>query len=152
MTALAIVESNAEARADLAAVAASLTADHFRADCGGGWMVSSVFAHLAFWDRQRAALWRAALAAGLRCPPPPPDGADDVTNEGLEAVIHDVPGPRAVALWRTAAEALDALIAGLPDASAAAAAEAGLGRLVDRSLHRREHLEQIERALAGPPG
>lgn len=152
MTAHGIVEANAQTRADLAALGASLTAEDLAADCGGGWTVSSVFAHLAFWDRQREAQWRAANAAGLACPPPPPEGADDITNEGLEAIIHDVPGRRAVALWLRASESLDALIAELPAASAEAAEEAGLGRLVDRSLHRREHHEQVERALAGRGG
>lgn len=148
MTARAIVEANEELRAALAALAVPLTAEDFAADCGEGWTVASVYSHLAFWDRWQEARWRAAAAAGLVCPSGVPDGIGDLVNDALAALIHRLPGDRAVAAWRTAAESLDATIAGLSDASVQAALDNGLERLVDRSSHRRDHVAQLERALA----
>jgi hypothetical protein len=48
-----------------------------------------------------------------------------------------------------AAAAVDELIASLPEAVAAAVTQAR-PRLIDRSLHRDEHLDEIEATLASP--
>ena len=152
MTDGGFVEANERARAALATLAATLSPDDIGADAGGDWTVASVFAHLAFWDRWQEARWHAAAAAGLACPPALPDGIDDLVNEALGALVHRLPGDRAVGAWRAAAESLDGMIAGLPDASVQAALDGGLERLVDRSRHRLEHLDQVERALGGRHG
>jgi hypothetical protein len=48
-----------------------------------------------------------------------------------------------------AAADVDVLVAALPDASVDAVVSAGRPRLVDRSLHRRDHVDQIRRLLGG---
>jgi hypothetical protein len=58
-----------------------------------------------------------------------------------------MPGPLAAREAVAAAEAVDAYVEGLEQARIAVAEGAGLGRLVDRSLHRAEHLDMIEAAL-----
>lgn len=146
------VERNERARVSLATLAATLSPDDFEADADGGWTVASVFAHLAFWDRWQEGRWRAAAATGLACPPALPDGIDDLVNGALDALVHRLPGDRAVSAWLAAAESLDEVIAGLPSASVQAALDSGLERLVERSRHRLEHLDQVERALAGRRG
>jgi hypothetical protein len=60
-----------------------------------------------------------------------------------------MPGPLAGREAVAAAEAVDGYVEGLEEARIAAAEAAGLGRLIDRSRHRNEHLDAIGAALAG---
>jgi hypothetical protein len=50
-----------------------------------------------------------------------------------------------------AADAVDRYVEGLEAARVEAAEAAGLGRLVDRSRHRAEHLDMIDASLATDP-
>lgn len=138
--------TNQESRDRLAALAALLAPDQMAIDLGDGWTVSLALAHLAFWDRWQVARWRDAEARGLEAPDDLPDLAG-IVNASLEALLAAIPGERVAALAVSAADEVDALVAGLPDALVQAVKTAGRGRLVDRSLHRLEHLDQIERAL-----
>ncbi len=138
--------TNRESRDRLAALAALLAPDQLSIDIGDGWTVSVALAHLAFWDRWQVARWRDAEARGLANPGDLPEVTQFV-NASLEVPLAAIPGERAAAMAVTAADEVDALVAGLPDASIEAVSAGARGRLVDRSLHRREHLDQIERAL-----
>jgi Mycothiol maleylpyruvate isomerase N-terminal domain len=113
-----------------------------------GWSVATVLAHLAFWDRFGLARWDAFERTGQF-----PGAVDaDVLNAACEAEWRAL-APRAAArLALEAMEALDAHIERLSSASVEAAQAAGRGVLLDRSGHRREHLDQIEPVLTESPG
>ena len=116
-------------------------------DDDGGWGPAVVLAHLAFWDRMALARWQRADAAGEAVPVPlAPFVSDFVNAAGFpEWSVLDVETAAGLAL--DAAAAIDAYLEALAPDRVQAARVAGFGRLVDRSLHRNEHLDSIERSL-----
>ncbi len=149
MTDRSYVDANERASADLGLLATSLSADALLADAGDGWTVAVLLAHLGFWDRWQVSRWEAARAAGAAMPDDLPDGIADLVNATLLPTWRALPTQSAVALALDAAADVDRLVAGLPDASVDAVAAAGRIRLLDRSLHRAEHVSHVRRALGG---
>ncbi len=147
MTDRAFAAANAAATERLRALAAALSEADLGVDLGGGWTVSMALAHLAFWDRWHLARWEHAIAAGAVAPAAVPDEVSDRANEALEPLCRALAPGRAVALALEAADAVDAGVARLPDASVEAARALGGVRWVERSPHRTDHAEQIRRAL-----
>ena len=144
---------NEASRARLSAVVATMSeADLSTAADEGGWTIGQVLGHLAFWDRFLAARWRAALAAGPGAQPTPiPHDLADLLNDALPATwrAFSAAAPQAaMADTLDAAEAIDHLIATLPASTPVAAIMAERPALLDRSIHRTEHIATLERALA----
>ena len=113
----------------------------------GGWSAAGLLAHLAFWDRLAAA----RLEKHLREGKPPifaTDEVTDLTNAAGMRQWHDIPLRVAGAQARDAAAEIDRLIETLPSDRLDSLKALGRDFLIDRSLHRKEHLDQIERALA----
>jgi hypothetical protein len=147
MTDRGYVTANAEAAAELRTLAGSLDDGDLAADLGDGWTASMALAHIAFWDGWHLARWRQAIATGAVAPPLVADEVSDPANEALEATWRALAPDRAVALALATAAEVDALVAGLPDASVDAARAAGEADCVERWPHRRDHVAQIRRAL-----
>ena len=110
----------------------------------GGWTVAAALAHLAFWDRWGRILLEKWEREGFV-----PITADaDLLNGALLDEWLAIPLRDAARLSLAAAEAIDrkleAVAPELLDAIAAANP-----RGIVRATHRNEHLDQIERALAG---
>jgi hypothetical protein len=111
-----------------------------------GWTAAALLAHLAFWDRLAAA----RLERYLREREPPVSASDavtELTNAAAMGQWKDTPVRVAAKQAREAAAAADRVIETLPADALAALAALGRPHLLDRSLHRKEHLDQIERAL-----
>lgn len=139
----ATVERNAASLGRLRELAARLSEADLERSLGGGWVVGTAFAHLAFWDRRQAATLRRFVETGSIA------AEDDATNEALEPLLLVIDPRVAVAQALEAADSVAWTIAGL-DASARAQIEAGdSAYLVRRWLHWEEHLAQIEAGLAG---
>jgi hypothetical protein len=119
----------------------------FSRDAGDGWSVGSLLAHLSFWDGLVLERWNLANRSGRLTP----IGLDEELTDLINAAA--MPGWRAVARSEVAAivgataAAVDELVAALPDESVAEIEGEGRPRLLDRSLHRQEHLATIEDAL-----
>ena len=112
----------------------------------GGWTAAGLLAHLAFWDR----LATARLEKHLREGKPPVFATDDVTDLTNAAGIwqwKDTPPHLAAKQAREAAAVIDRLIETLPAVKLDGLKALGRSFLIDRSAHRKEHLDQIERAL-----
>jgi hypothetical protein len=112
----------------------------------GGWTAAALLAHLAFWDRFGAA----RLEKYLRDRQPMDLGSDALTefiNAAGLAQWTATPIRVAAELATDAAASIDRLIEGLPRDAFDAIRAMNLPRLLDRSLHRKEHLDEIERAL-----
>ncbi len=149
MTDRTFEERNARATDDLRRLVGSLAPEDFETGVGGTWTVATCLAHLAFWDRWQVVRWRDALATGLVVPADVSDNVPDLANAALEPTWRALPGETAAALALEAAAEIDALVAALPGAAVAAAPAAGRVRLLDRSIHRMEHVTQVRRGL-GP--
>ncbi len=112
-----------------------------------GWTVAAALAHLAFWDRYAFAV----LMTWQRTGHPPRTGqADEINAASLPAWLAMPPGEAARSAL-AAAEAVDRHIGQLPDAMVAAIVATGRLRTLDRSLHRNDHLVELERVEAQPP-
>ena len=142
---------NDEKRERLVALVDRLTAGDYALEVMPGWTIGALLAHLAFWDRLVIERWTQAIAADATIPVSLSDVLTDLINGASLAQWLAMPGPLAGREAVAAAEAVDAYVEGLEQARVAAAEAAGLGRLVDRSLHRAEHLDMIEAALKAEP-
>jgi hypothetical protein len=141
------VERNVASRERLQSVLERLPAGALDRPVDGEWTPGALLAHVAFWDRLVAGRWRLAQRRGMASPADLDDDVADLVNDAALSAWRLVDGDRLTALVLSAADEVDELIAGLSDASVDAAAAAGRPRLVDRSFHRTEHLDTIERAL-----
>ena len=114
-----------------------------------GWTVAGVLAHLAFWDYRIVTLLDAWGADGRGTPPPAYDeAAVNWINDAGKPLCLGLPPRVAARLAVDAAIAADERVAGLSEAQLDANAAAGRPISVLRAEHRREHLDEIERALA----
>ena len=110
------------------------------------WTAAALLAHLAFWDRLAAT----RLDKYLRDREPPvatPDAVIDLINAAGIRQWKDTPARVAAAQVRDAAAGLDRLIETLPTDALAALVALNRPLLIDRSIHRKEHLDQIERGV-----
>jgi len=105
------------------------------------WTVSALLAHTAFWDRRAAWLVKKCIEGSYE---PSPASLDEVNDSAL--LQWRLVPPRAAAQEALdAAEAIDGLLAGLSAEQLALLDQHEIR--YDRSRHRNEHLDQIERAL-----
>jgi len=139
------VEENAAQRRRLSALTAGCTEDDLRRDAGNGWSVATKLAHLAFWDQYSLALVRRWEREGVQSLP----SEVDAVNEAVRVLSAAIPLGATVELARAAAQAIDETLEGITAGLEAAIEAAGRARILRRSEHRREHLDQIEKALRG---
>jgi hypothetical protein len=112
-----------------------------------GWTVAGVLAHLAFWD-QRIVVLCELLASGAAVPVEAPGDVNWI-NDSAKPLQLALPPRRAADLAVETARAADRAVAGLSDELIARNAAAGAPINLRRAEHRREHLDEIEGALAG---
>ena len=141
-----IARNDAE-RARLRALVARLSDADLARPMPGGWTVAAVLAHLAFWDQRIMVLlerWEQSPSAVPRVI----NEADvDWVNDAAKPHFLAMPPRRAAELAVAIAEAVDAKVAALPDDLLARNEVAGKPLSMTRSVHREEHLDEIERAL-----
>ena len=114
-----------------------------------GWTVAGVLAHLAFWDYRIVTLLDAWGADGRGTPPAAyPEAAVNWINDAGKPLCLGLPPRTAARMAIEAAVAADQRVAALSDTALAANTAAGSPISVRRAEHRREHLDEIERALA----
>ena len=141
----AMVNENAAERRRLEALAGRLSDADLQRDLGDGWTVAVALAHLAFWDR-RAVL---VLERWQRDGKLPDDPEADLLNDSLLDEWRLLPPRRAAELAVAAAQAVDLTIERLDARVADAVRGRGEDWRLRRAAHRREHLDQIDRALRG---
>ncbi len=111
---------------------------------GTDWTVAVALAHLAFWDRRvQFVLDRTQKAGKLS-----PVEIDTTVNDLLLPTWESVPGKEAARLAIQTAEALDQQLAAFPADLLEQVNQHNL-RWVNRSLHRNEHLDEVDKALSG---
>jgi len=127
----------------LRAAAARLSPEQLVEVIDPPWTASALFAHIAFWDRFTESRWTAGREAGLEAPASIPDEPLERVNL---ASLHQwllLPPELAVQECLAAAESVNALLASLP-VDVIESVRQERERLVDRSLHRGDHLSTIE--------
>ena len=140
------IEANTKGRERLIALVSRLTDEELGLQAGEGWSVAAILAHLAFWDNRVLELirrWKKAEVGRS------PIDVDNV-NDAMKPLCVAVPARIATSLAVSAAEAVDAELENLPEdlkPGIYALVQRGKFRL-DRSFHRHEHLDQIDKILA----
>ncbi|MBI2879381.1 MAG: maleylpyruvate isomerase N-terminal domain-containing protein [Candidatus Rokubacteria bacterium] len=144
------IAQNAAQRERLRALVDRLTDEELRRPLSAGWTIAGVLAHVAFWDQRVLVLLQRWERDGSGSAPPPIDPDDiDWINDTAKALCLALPPRAAAELALATAEAVDRKVAALPDHLLAANAAAGSPINLLRAAHRREHLDEIERALPG---
>ncbi len=142
------VAENAAELARLRTLVDRLSDRDLAAPMPDGWTVAAVLAHLAFWDHRVVLLLDQWGPDGRGQRPSSIDGAsvDWINDAGKPHCL--ALAPRAAARMAVdAAVAADQRVAALSDSLLAANAAAGTPVSPNRAAHRREHLDEIERAL-----
>jgi Mycothiol maleylpyruvate isomerase N-terminal domain len=113
-----------------------------------GWTVAAVLAHLAFWDQRILVLLDQWERMGPSWTPPLELPSDvDWINDSAKALCLAMRPRGAAELALSVAETVDRRVAAVSDAIIEANARAGGLLNWRRAEHRREHLDEIERAL-----
>ncbi len=124
---------------------ASLSDAELAKDTGGGWTVSTVLGHLAFFDRMLLLRWDTFEKDGVFADLTP--GHFDLINYAGAGDWSALLPRAAVATCIEAAERAVERIDALPEKVVSAAVELNRVALLDRIIHWNPHLEQIESAI-----
>ena len=112
---------------------------------GEHWTVGIALAHIQYWDGRAVGALEAWRRHGL--PLTLWTDGEGLINDVRLAVWHEVPPREALEQAIKTAEALDRIVEDLtPEEAEAVAAQRY--RVLDRSMHRSEHLDEIEAALS----
>jgi hypothetical protein len=114
------------------------------------WTAGALFAHIAFWDRFVLERWRLAAETGDRTPMAVDDGVMDRINDASLRQWLAIPARVAVEECLAAGVDFEDLTSRLDPTIVSEVLIEGRERLVDRSLHRGEHLRTIEEAFPSP--
>ena len=146
MTDRSYVAENDHERRRLEALVGKLDDAALSRPMPAGWTVAAVLAHLAFWD-ERAVVLCEQLTHGAPVPEMDPAHVDWI-NDAAKPTQLALSPRRAATLAVESARAADQAVAALSDALLAKNVAAKNPINLLRAEHRREHLDEIERALA----
>jgi hypothetical protein len=139
---------NARATQRLESLVAGFGEEALALSLPNGWTVAQALAHLAFWDLRYLALLKRWQRTGIDSFP-----VDvHVTNEAVLGISAAIPLKEAARLAVASATAVDAEADRVSEDLRAAIVASGHERALRRSLHRHEHLRQIEETLAKSEG
>ncbi|RPJ22453.1 MAG: hypothetical protein EHM33_23480 [Chloroflexi bacterium] len=141
-------QENTESRQRLDALVRGLSEADLARATHYGWTVSALLAHLAFWDQRMIVILKRWKEQGFDSSPI--DSA--AVNDALKGICHALEPRAAIELCLSSADALDAELAALtPDLvkqiEEHIAATSTQFRM-NRSLHRNDHLKDIEALIA----
>jgi hypothetical protein len=143
----ALDERNHDSAERLAALAGRLSDEELATVIDAPWTAAGLFAHVAFWERFVLERWRLAARRADRTPASIDLELQDLINDAALPQWLAIPPRAAAEQCATAARELDALIRALEADVRDELLADGRERLVDRSLHRRAHLDTLERAF-----
>ncbi len=138
------VERNRAELERLRSVVARLSLEDMGRALGHEWTVAAALAHMAFWDRYMVATFEEWERIGE----PPARGDFNTLNDAMLAEWLAIPPQHAARLAVEAAEKADQKVAALDPQVLEAVLAAGRSRMLERAPHRREHIEEIERAIS----
>ncbi len=145
-----VAQNDAE-RERLRSLVTRLSDEELKRQMPAGWTVASVLAHVGFWDA-RALYWLDIWERGAEPTTPDYENPDDVVwiNESAKPLCLALPPRAAAQLALRLAEETDRKVAALSDETLSKAqAMGGAPFNLTRAEHRKEHLDDIVRALSG---
>jgi hypothetical protein len=123
-----------------------LSGDDFSQANAGGWTVSALLAHLAYWDQRMLALLRRWQADGVDESPVDPNAI----NDALLPLCLALPPQAAADLCLASAREVDAALEALSPALYEEIQNSPNHFRFNRALHRSDHLGEIERLVQAP--
>ncbi len=138
---------NEASRERLQLLVARLTEADLSRTVREGWTVAALLAHVAFWDRLRMLSWERTEPEQSYIVS---DVEEDLVNDASLPQWRALPPNEAVRDALAAAEQIDAKIKNLSPEVVARYREKTGGQvpwMLDRSIHRHRHLDEIEQAL-----
>jgi hypothetical protein len=143
------METDAE-RERLRTLIARSSDEDLRRPMPGGWTVAAVLAHAAYWDA-RAIYWLDQWARTGEPTTYEPENVEAV-NDAAKPLCLALPPRDAAQLALRLAEEADAKVKALSDAMLAKIRAKGSPPFnLSRAIHRKEHLDDIERVLSAAP-
>ncbi len=116
-----------------------------------GWTIAVALGHVAFWDERRALFLREWMQNGFK-----PSGINDmdtkVINDAIVPFLLALPPRKAAGLAIACAAKVDKVIEGLTPELIAKIEGMGDEYALDRSLHRKMHLDEIDVLLKAKRG
>jgi hypothetical protein len=140
-----IIKDNASQDAHLRELVKRLSDGDLLLPLEAGWTVSSVLAHLAFWDQRAITLIGKWKREGVGDSPID----TDVVNEATRSLCLAIPPRKAAGLAVALADEVDRIIAGLTPEMVEAIQTKGTTVKLRRADHRRTHLGEIEKVIEG---
>ena len=140
----AFTERNDVERRRLQELVARLSDRDLSVSLDGGWTVSAVLAHLAFWDRAAIAILDAWERDGFQ--QPLWFDVSEINDAALPGWLLIPPKDAARQVLAVAAE-VDERTAQVSPHLIPAIVSGGRERVLDRSIHRVEHLNEVEEVL-----
>ena len=113
-----------------------------------GWTIAVALGHLAFWDERRRVMLKIWKQKGVAQSP----YMEDIVNDTLLPLLLTIPPRKAAELAITTAEALDRELEELPAEMIAAIEALQEPFALNRGIHRKMHLDEIEAFLETRPG
>ena len=136
------VKANAAERGRMKALTAARSVEELSRPMAAGWTAAAVLAHLAFWDARAITLIRRWQKEGVGDSPID----TDVVNEATRELCIAIPPRAAAALALDKATELDGIIENLSPEWVDRIVEIGKTVHLKRFQHRKEHLDEIEKA------
>jgi hypothetical protein len=112
-----------------------------------GWTVAAALAHLAFWDERRFQLTRIWQQKGVQTVPHIGDGHTDIINDALLPFFLTLPPRKSADLSIYAAQKVDWQLEKLPENLIKDIEATGDRHALNRGIHRKMHLDEIEPLL-----
>jgi len=142
-----IDRKNRDSAERLAILGARLSDRELTEEIDPPWTAAGLFAHMAFWDRFVLERWGLAAERGERTPMVVDGGLMDRINDASLRQWLAIPARIAVEEFLAAAAELEELISQLDATIVSELVGEGRERLVDRSLHRGDHIRTLEEAF-----
>ncbi|HYY07984.1 MAG TPA: DinB family protein [Actinomycetota bacterium] len=142
-----IAERNRNSAERLRAIGERLSDEELARTIDQPWTAAGLFAHIAFWDRFVLERWKLAAERGDRAPMSVDDAFMERINDASLDQWMSIPPRSAVEQCLVAAAAVDAYLGGIDHEVRAEVISEGRRRLVDRSIHRGDHLGTLESAF-----
>ncbi len=142
-----IAERNRSSRERLRVIGQSLSDAELGTPIDAPWTAGALFAHIGFWDRFVLERWRLAVDRGEKTPMRVDEAVMDRINDASLTQWLAIPPRVAIEEFLAAAAELEDLISRLDTTVVSQVVTEGRERLVDRSLHRGDHLRTLEEAF-----
>jgi len=139
------IAKNTQERERLRNLVASITDEELTLTINAeGWTVAVALAHLVFWDQRRLILIRKWKEKGVS---PSPITDEDIVNDAMVPLLLAIPPRKAADMSVSTAEVLDKELEEVSSDLIEVIETLGDPHALDRSIHRKMHLDEIETLL-----